>query len=142
MKQKRVARFEVINHTADIGLAAYGEDVKEAFANAAYGMFSLIAELEDVTETLQREIEVSALDQEALLVAWLNELLYLFDVENIIFKRFEIRDLDANQLRATAYGEKFDSARHQLKMAIKATTYHMLKIEKDDGYRVQVILDV
>ncbi len=132
--------FEVIDHTADIGLAAYGRDLREAFANMAYGMFSLIAELEEVDEKTSREVEVSADDREALLVRWLNELLYLFDVENIIFKRFDITDLEEDRLKAMVYGEKVNPERHHLKAGIKAATYHMLKIEK--GFRVQVIFDV
>src|SRR4030043_362316 len=88
-----VARYEVIDHTADVGIVAYGKDLKEAFANAAFGMFSLIANLEKVRGSISREIDVQSTDQEALLVDWLNELLYLFDVEHIIFKRFEITAL-------------------------------------------------
>ena len=134
-------RFEIIDHTADIGIAAYGEDLKEAFANSAYAMFSLMAELEAVEERVWREVGVTAPDQEALLVAWLNELLYLSDVEYIIFKRFEITELDKTRLRARAYGEKSDLLRHNLKTPIKAATYHMLEIKKENGIRAQVIFD-
>lgn len=142
-------RFEIIDHTADIGIAAYGADLKEAFANSAYAMFSLMAELEAVEERTWRDIEVTAPDQEVLLVAWLNELLYLSDVEYIIFKRFDITNLDEKQLRARAYGEKSDLLRHDLKTPIKAATYHMLEIKKSSAssdepgntFRVQVIFD-
>ena len=78
--------FEVMDHTADVGIIAYGADMKEAFANAARGLFSLITELDDVEEAEFRDIEVSAPDQESLLVGWLNELIYLFDTENIILE--------------------------------------------------------
>lgn len=135
-------RFEVIDHTADVGIVAYGKDLKEAFANAAFGMFSLIADLEKVRGSISREIDVQSTDQEALLVDWLNELLYLFDVEHIIFKRFEITALSQKKLKAKVYGEKIDTSRHQLKTAVKAATYHMLKIEKNKGVRVQLILDI
>lgn len=135
-------RFEVIDHTADVGIVAYGKDLKEAFANAAFGMFSLIADLEKVRGSISREIDVQSTDQEALLVDWLNELLYLFDVEHIIFKRFEITALSQKKLKAKVYGEKIDTSRHQLKTAVKAATYHMLKIEKNKGVRVQFILDI
>jgi len=137
-----VIRFEVIDHTADVGIVAYGKDLKEAFANAAFGMFSLIADLKKVRGSISREIDVQSTDQEALLVDWLNELLYLFDVEHIIFKRFEITALSQKKLKAKVYGEKIDTSRHQLKTAVKAATYHMLKIEKNKGVRVQLILDI
>jgi SHS2 domain-containing protein len=137
-----VPRFEVIDHTADVGIIAYGSDLKEAFANSAYGMFSLIADLDGVREEVSREVDVQATDQEALLVDWLNELLYLFDVEHIIFKRFEVTNLSQNRLQAKVYGDKIDTSRHQLKTAVKAATYHMLKIERNKGVKVQFILDI
>lgn len=135
--------FEVINHTADIGIVAYGNDIKQAFANAAVALFSLIIDLNTIKENLYQDVELSAVDQESLLVEWLNELIYLFDVEHVIFKRFEINQLTRNQLQARCFGERVELPRHKLKTGVKAATYHMLKIDKDNGnYRLQVILDV
>lgn len=134
--------FEVLDHTADIGIIAYGADLKQAFANAARGLFSLITSLGGVEEALHRDIELTAADAESLLVDWLNELIYYFDAEGILFKRFDIIELNNSHLKARGYGEKADSARHELKMGVKAATYHMLKIEKNNGYRVQVLFDI
>ena len=134
-------RFDIIEHTADVGIAAYGANLKEAFANAAYAMFSLIADLENVRENVRRHIEVQADDREGLVVSWLNELLYIFDVERTIFKRFEVTELGETSLKAEGYGEPLDQSRHSLRGGIKAATYHMLKIEKNDGYTVRVIFD-
>ena len=134
--------FELFDHTADVGVIAYGADMKQAFANAARALFSLITELEDVAESLHRDIEVTAADEEGLLVEWLNELIYLFDAEGIIFKRFEITDLNTKQLRARVYGERVDPERHKLKTGVKAATYYTLKVARDDGCKVQVIFDV
>ena len=134
--------FEILDHTADVGIIAYGVDMSQAFANAARALFSLITELDDVQEVLHRDIEVTATDEESLLVEWLNELIYLFDVENIIFKRFDITRLNDTQLRATNYGEKVDRAKHKLKTGVKAATYHLLKVDKDDGCKVQVLFDI
>jgi SHS2 domain-containing protein len=137
-----MARFEIMDHTADVGIVAYGDDLEEAFANSAYGMFSLMADLDQVGDELCRDIDVRAMDQEALLVSWLNELLYLSDVDRAIFRRFEISSLDEDRLQGKAYGEKIDTSRHQLKTSVKAATYHMLKVERGNGCRVQVILDI
>jgi len=134
--------FEIVNHTADVGIIADGADIRQAFANAARGLFSLITELDDVQEVLHRDIEVTAADEESLLVEWLNELIYLFDVENIIFKRFDIIELGSTRLKARRYGEKVDRSRHKLKTGVKAATYHMLKINKGDGCQVQVLFDI
>jgi SHS2 domain-containing protein len=134
--------FEVLEHTADVGIRAYGADITEAFANAARGLFSLITELDDIREVEEREIELTADDQESLLVNWLNELIYLFDTENIVFKRFDITQLDDNQLKAKCYGERADISRHKIKTGVKGTTYHMLAIERNDGYKVEVLFDI
>ncbi|HEY31536.1 MAG TPA: archease [Dehalococcoidia bacterium] len=134
--------FELIEHTADVGIMAYGADVKEAFVNTARGMFSLIVELESIREVEHRDIEVTAPDEESLLAAWLNELICLFDAENMLFSRFEIREFEDTSLRARAYGETVDSSRHKLKVGIKAATYHMLEVDRNDGGRVQVLFDV
>jgi len=134
--------FEIVNHTADVGVRAYGTDIKQAYANAAKALFSLITELDDVQEVLHRDIEVTAADEESLLVEWLNELIYLFDVENIIFNRFDIIELGSTRLKARSYGEKVDRSRHKLKTGVKAATYHMLKINKGDGCQVQVLFDI
>ncbi|MFC1974692.1 archease [Chloroflexota bacterium] len=134
--------FELLDHTADVGIIAYGTDVSQAFANAARALFSLITELDNVEEVIYRDIELTAQDQESLLVEWLNELIYLFDAENILFKRFDITELNNRQLKARSYGEKVDSSKHKLKTGVKAATYHMLKIDKGDGCKVQVLFDI
>ena len=138
----RAQDFDIIDHTADIGIIVHGKDLGETFANAAHAMFSLVADLSNVNESICHEIEASADDIEGLLVEWLNELIYLFDAENIIFKRFEVTDITTTELKANGYGEKLNPSRHRLKMGIKAATYHMLQVEKGDGFTARVIFDV
>jgi protein archease len=136
-------RFDVVEHTADTGIVAYGADMREAFANAAYGMFSLMADLKQVREETSRYVEADAGDRESLAVSWLNELLYMFDVEGIIFKRFDILELTNTRLKADAYGEKAEASRHKLRSGVKAATYHMLRVSEDrDRWRIRVIFDV
>lgn len=136
-------RFDFIEHTADIGIIAYGAELKEAFANAAYAMFTLITDLEGVKEQVYRNIQVQAEDQESLVVVWLNELLYLLDTEGIVFKRFEITGLDESSLKAKVYGEPLDAERHNIRGGVKAATYYMLRLAKENNrYSVQVIFDV
>jgi len=134
--------FEILNHTADVGIIAYGADLKQAFANAGKALFSLITELDDVKEVLHRDAELTASDEESLLVEWLNELIYQFDTEGIVFKRFDIIQLDSTRLKARGYGEKVNKARHKIKMGVKAATYHMLKVNKNGGCSVQVLFDI
>ena len=134
-------KYELIEHTADIGLEARGETLAGAFANAALGMFSLMADLEGVREEETRRVEVMADDIEGLLFEWLNSLLYSFDVEMLLFKRFDVIEFNDMKLTALCYGEKYDSSRHHLKMGVKSATYHRLEVDREKN-RVQVIFDV
>ena len=134
-------RFQLIEHTADVGLIAYGKSLAEAFANAAYGLFSIIAELKTVKEAESRRVEISEDDMEGLLFEWLNSLIYFFDVEMLLFKRFDIIEFDRCRLKAICRGEKYDPSRHQLKTGVKSATYHMLKVNEENN-QVQVIFDV
>jgi SHS2 domain-containing protein len=134
-------RFELIEHTADMGLAACGKDLPEAFANAAFGMFSIIAELDGVKEVESRRVEISEDDAESLLFEWLNSLLYYFDVEMLLFRRFDIIEFGEDRLVAQCFGEKYDPSRHHLKTGVKSATFHMLEVDRAKN-RVQVIFDV
>ena len=134
-------RFELIEHTADMGLIAYGSTLAEAFANAACGMFSIIAGLDAVRETESRRLELSEADPEALLFEWLNRLIYFFDVEMLLFSRFDIIEFDGCRLKAVCHGEQYDPSRHQLKTGVKSATYHMLEVDKEKN-QVRVIFDV
>ncbi len=134
-------RYKLIEHTADTGLIAYGNNLAEAFGNAAYGMFSIIAELGRVREIETRRFKINSNDPESLLFEWLNHLLYYFDVDMLLFKRFEISMLPENRLKAICYGEKYDPLRHRLKTGVKSATYYMLKVD-DIKNEVQVIFDV
>jgi SHS2 domain-containing protein len=137
----KVKKFEFIEHTADVGLIAYGGTLAEAFANAACGMFSIIAELDSVQETESRRVEIGEDDLEGLLFEWLNRLIYFFDVEMLLFKRFDIIYLEGYQLKAICHGEKYDPSRHHLKTGVKSATYHMLKVDREKN-QVQVIFDI
>jgi SHS2 domain-containing protein len=86
-------------------------------------------------------VEINEDDIEGLLFEWLNSLLYLFDVEMLLFKRFDIMEFRDNHLRAVCYGEKYDPSRHRLKTGVKSATYHMLEVDREKK-QVRVILDI
>jgi len=134
-------RFQLIEHTADTGLVAYGGSLAEAFANAAYGLFSIIVEPKKVKETESRSVAVSAEDIEGLLFNWLNHLIYIFEVEHLLFKRFDITEFTEHNLKATCWGETYNPSQHHLKLGVKSATYHMLKVDRERN-RVQLIFDV
>lgn len=135
--------FEILEHTADVGIVAHGDSLAELFANAATGMFAIMAELEDVRQTEERRIEVEARDQEGLMVRWLTELLYYLDAEELLFSRFVVEEVSETRLRARAFGERIDAERHRLHFGVKAVTRHMLEVaQEEDEYRAQVLFDI
>jgi SHS2 domain-containing protein len=136
-------KYEFIEHTADLGLKVYGDSIEALFVHAAEAFFETILSLESVEEEIERSIEVGAEATDELMVSWLDEFVYLYDTEKLVFKRFEITSIQKNQLRANAWGEKMDPARHEIKSIIKAVTYHQLYVKEIDGrWEAQIIFDV
>jgi SHS2 domain-containing protein len=136
--------FELISYTADVGIRARGKDLPEAFSGTARGLFSLITDLSSIKEVTFRDVKISAADPETLLVDWLNELVFLFDTEMLLFGRFQVEISACNSLTARCWGEKADRTRHSIKRGIKAATLHNLKVEqlKNGAYQVQVLIDI
>lgn len=139
-------RYEFIEHTGDIGIRVYGETLQELFINAAQGLFEAIADLNTVNVTTQMEIEVSSESLEDLMVAWLDELNFRHEVEEVFFREVEIREISQAPCRivALASGEPVDFGKHTVYTEIKSITYHQLTIEQtsDSGWLAQVIFDI
>jgi SHS2 domain-containing protein len=135
--------YEVFEHTADIGLHAYGRTLAELFVNTARGMESLMVPPEQVRAITGRQISVEGHDEVSLLIAWLNELIFLFDTEYLLFCDFAIDTISATRLTARAVGEPYDAQRHELSSAIKAATWHQAAVTaNDEGYSARVIFDI
>ena len=139
-------RYEYLEHTGDIGIRAYGSTLEELFINAAQGLLESIADLSTVGTTKQTQIEVSAESLEELMVAWLDELNFRHEVEEIFFQRVELRKISEAPYRlvAVAYGEPVDFAKHIVYTEIKSITYHQLIVEQlpDNRWMAQVIFDL
>lgn len=135
--------YEVFEHTADIGLHAFGSTLPELFIHAAEGMESLMVPPEQVRVLVSREIAVEGHDLVSLLIAWLNELNFLFDTEYLLFREFEIEILTETHLKGRASGEPYDAQRHTLSSAIKAVTWHEAAVEPTaNGYKARIIFDI
>jgi len=136
-------RYEQIDHTADVGIKVYGKDLKELFANAAFAMFDIMADLQGLKGSVTVDIKKEAPNSEELLIEWLDELLYNFYTKTLIFNDFQIIELDEKHIVAKVTGRHVGENRSRLKTEIKAATYHELKIEqKDDIFQTQLIFDV
>jgi len=138
--------FEILEHTADIGIAAYGKTKREVFINAARGMFEIIAgRTKNLKENFCDKIKLEADNLEGLLFAWLNELLYISETKLVILNKFEIKDLSNNKIGAEVKGTKINRLNCKIKKEIKAATYYRLEIKKDEKsglWRAQVIFDI
>ena len=135
--------YEVFEHTADVGLNISGSTLPELFVHAAEGMESLMVPPEQVHALVSREIAVEGHDLVSLLIAWLNELIFLFDTEYLLFCEFEIETLTETHLKGRASGEPYDAQRHALSSAIKAVTWHEAAVEPtDNGYKARIIFDI
>ena len=135
--------FETYDHTADIGLVARGATLEDLFVNAARGMFHLLAGDVAVRPSRRLEVEVTAPDREALLVAWLNELLFQCSTKRLVLSRFEVRDLTDERLRAAVAGQPVADLGVPLETELKAATYHGLRIaQTPDGWEAEVLFDV
>lgn len=135
--------YEVFEHTADIGIHAYGNTLTELFLHAAQGMESLMVAPEQVRIVTSRKITVEGHDNVSLLIAWLNELIFLFDTEYLLLRDFVIDSISETHLNAQASGEVYDARRHDLSSAIKAVTWHEASVTHNiDGYKTRIIFDI
>ncbi|MGC8970876.1 MAG: archease [bacterium] len=138
-------KFELIEHTADIGLIAYGKSKEELFENAGEGLFSIITDLSKVFPIEKFNISTTAEDLENLFICWLNELIYFWEVNRILVSRFKVDIKDDALLEAVIYGERFDHNKHTIEHGVKAVTYYEFKLEYDHTKKIwtaKVIIDV
>jgi SHS2 domain-containing protein len=86
---------------------------------------------------------VSADNLDDLLVAWLNELLYVYSVSKVVFSGFTDADLGDTSFSAVALGETLDPSKHSVEVDIKAATYHQLLVRREGGgWKASIIFDV
>lgn len=140
-------KYEYLYHIADAKFRAYGSTLEEAYENAAIAMFNVMINTSGLGTSELRDIEVESNDIKGLLVEWLSELLYLFEVDEIIFSEFQIISIektnDGFSLKGKASGEPVDLSRHNFDTQVKAVTFHDLAVESDKTGRfwVQVVVD-
>ncbi len=141
-------RFKVLDDdaTADIAYVVYGNSLKEIYENAAIGLFSILTDIEKVDRVQTDLVVLTAEDREALLLDFLNELLYSWEVGGVLPRDFscEIDETDGGlELSCECEGELFDPEKHEIKAAVKAVTYFDMEITQEDGsWKAKVTLDV
>lgn len=135
-------RYEPVEHTADVGIKAYGRDLAELFSNAGFGMFDIIAELKFFKPQEKFEINLKEENLEELLVSWLRELLGKYIFNESVVVNTEIKEISENKLKAIIFCDRITD-KSKIKKDIKAVTYHDLHIKKKNNhYETQIIFDV
>jgi SHS2 domain-containing protein len=131
--------FREVEHTADRAFTVRGRNLAELFAHAAHALCAIQGQPAGTQQTVRREVEVSGVDRETLLVNWLNEILYLQDVHRESYSGFEVIAISDTSLRASLRGEPSASSRR----TIKAVTFHGLEIERlSDAWEATIVVDV
>lgn len=135
--------FEILPHTADVGLRITAPDLNSLFADAGRGFFSLIAtDLGNVEPRTRTTFQLPGGDLAYLLADWLNELLFTFESKRLLLTEFDV-EVSPDGLRASAIGEVYDEQRHHLDHEIKAVTYHRLRVERvSNGWLAEVVFDI
>jgi len=139
--------FQYREHTGEAWLVGLGSTLEEAFAEGAKALFHLMVDLDQIEPRESLQIRCAEQNLETLFVAWLNALIVHKDAVGMIFSRFDIepvrRTAQGYELRARAWGEPFNSQKHESKVDVKAATYAGLLCEKtSEGYRVECVVDI
>ena len=136
------AGWEHFETEADVGVHAWAATRGAAFAEAALGVFALIVGPEEVQEREHREVRAQADSPERLLVAWINECLYVHEIEGFVVHRVEVDACTETVVHGVLRGEEVDAARHQLGTIVKAATLHHVSVTEAAGrHDVRVIVD-
>ena len=133
-------RYKLLEHTADAMVEVRGKDLGKRFENAAYAMFDLMTDLTKVEPKGELKVELSADSREQLLVDFLQELLFVYDTEDLVFSEFEVKT-DGKKLEAIVRGEVFDSKKHTKRSLVKGVTYHHLEFNDREG-SITILFDV
>jgi SHS2 domain-containing protein len=138
-------KYRILPHTADGKFEAFGRTLDEAFGNAALAMSSLMWDWSKVEPRVRHFVHVRGIDREQLLVKFLGETIYLFETKQFLLAKVDglrIRpEFEGFSLEALLAGDTI-SDRYELFGAVKAVTYHELKIEECGGFTVQVVVDM
>jgi SHS2 domain-containing protein len=140
-------RYQLTNHTADIGIRLKNKTLSGLFEDAAFALLDIICDTTKVKPAFGRTISVEAINDEELLNLFLSVLLQEFTVKNNLIKKTQVTEIRAvtsgRKLSAVISGQTYNPKCHTIKAEIKAVTFHNLSIKKTEtGYTAEVVFDV
>ncbi len=137
------AGFRLLAHTADMGIEAHAETQPGVFVAMAQGLMALMLGSSPVRQTTEVAVRLMADDAVELLVAWLNEILYHYEVKRLVPAGFKILTWSETELEALILGEPFDPASHLVERQAKAVTYHEAQMQwTKEGWVARVYVDL
>ncbi len=137
------AGYDYFDVEADVGIHAWGTSLAEAFAEATRGMFALVVDLSRVEPIETREVRAQGASLEQLLVNWLNECLYVHEIEGFVMRHVDIDRCETSLVHGVLHGEEFDRERHRPGTIVKAATLHDVSVIEEHGrWDVRVVVDV
>jgi len=135
--------YELIDHTADIGICVTETSIKGLFEIFAMAMFEQITDTSKLNGTQSKEIHVKGIDRTDLLINWLRELLWCWTIDSSLVKDIVINDIHSNHLSAKISYDEFELKTHEILKDIKAVTYHAVFVDHTDaGWQATIIFDV
>jgi SHS2 domain-containing protein len=138
-----MSEFRLLEHTSDIGVWARGSTREDALTAASKGLVSILVDPKPFRPIEERRFKATGCDEASLIISWLNEILFFFDTEGLIFVDFVIESWTDNEILGVARGEQLDIDRHEFRTAVKAATYHQFASRKmPDGWEIEVFVDV
>lgn len=140
-----MAGFRFLEHISDVYIEAHGKILEEAFVQAANAIFETMTDLKSIEPKEKRQIKIKSEDLNALLFDWIDQFLYFFDVEELIFSKFEIeiKKNENYELSGECWGEKFDPQKHPARTEIKAPTYSLMEIiQESSGVTLRFVVDI
>jgi SHS2 domain-containing protein len=136
--------FQLLEHPSDIGILARAATREEALIEASKGLVSILVNPENFRPKEERYFKATGTDHAAQVVNWLNEIIFFFDTEGMVFVEFAIDSWSPDEIAGRAVGERFDIDRHEFRTAVKATTYHQFESHPtaEGGWELRVFVDV
>lgn len=142
-------KYEFFDVTADVGYLAYGNSLEEVYENSALAMFDVITDVNKVSKKELKRFSIESEDLISLLYDFLEELLFIHEVELFFFSGFDVKieekftnNIKSYHLESLAFGEKIDWNIHERRSEVKAITFHMMKIFDENNLKARVILDL
>ncbi|MHA1275649.1 MAG: archease [Candidatus Helarchaeota archaeon] len=141
-----MAKFRYLEHISDVYIEATGNSIEEAFIQGACAIFEVMTDFKTIEPIKKQNVHISAEDLDALLFEWINYFLYLFDVDGLIFSKFEIQihQLESGfELVGECWGEEFDRKKHPSRTEIKAATYSLMEIIREpSSVTIRFVVDI